>query len=639
MVDRAQDTSPKLLLGNAEKWPGTVAMRKKRFGIWKEYTWEDCLQKVKDFSLGLVHLGLRKGEPIAILGGKEPEWLWAEFGAQAAGAVTLGMYADLELSQIKAIAQHCPFKFAVAGDQEQVDKFLEIQEDHPSLQQIIYWDPRGLTTYSSDRLKSFVEVMNLGKAYDSASPGVFEKNVSAGKGDDCAAIYYTSGTTGMAKPAMLSHRALISSGEAFLEFNPTGHKENYFSDLPGAWIGEGILVTAAHLLRGVILNFAEGPETLQEDLREIGPEVVFYKPRQWEDLARIVQLKMRGTRGIKSRLYRNFLKRAYKQVERTGLDGLPGRFQEFLHALGDRIIFHPLRENFGLKKCKAGITTGSPISIDGFKFWKALGVRLKQAYVSTEAGFIAGHASSGEIHPDTMGQVNSRATVKIADTGEIVVKSPTLFSGYYGSPEKEQEILTSEWVHTGDAGFFNSEGELVFLDLLTDIGRKGEGPRFVPQLIEGRLRFSPYIKDAMVLGEQDWDFRTAIIILDFENLSKWAEDQKIKYMTLAELSEKEEVAGLIRGEIQRLGRRTAGEARIRKFVLLPREFQVHEGELTRMGKLRRRLVRERYAELIHALRSKVGRIRVKWAGESTGGKDTRMETELHIWSVDEGPND
>lgn len=637
MVEGLYDTFPKLLLRNSKTWPGAVAIRKKRLGIWKEFTWEDCLQTVKDFSLGLIHLGLQKGEPIAILGGKEPERVWAELAAQAAGAVTVGIYADLEPSQIKAIVRHCPFKFAVAGDQEQVDKFLENQKDSLPLQQIVYWDPRGLKNYPSDRLKSFAEIMNIGKAYGSGSPGVFEKNVSAGKGSDFAAIFYTSGTTGIAKPVMLSHQALISSGEAFLEFNPAGHKENYFSDLPAAWIGERILVTAAHLLAGVILNFAEEPETMQEDLREIGPEVVFYKPRQWENLARMIQLKMRGARGVRHLLYRTFLKRAYNQVERRGAEGPPGRFHASLLSLGNRVIFYPMREIFGLRKCKTGITTGSPISIDVFNFWKALGVRLKQVYVSTEAGFIAGHAL-GEIYPDTIGQVNNRATVKIADTGEIVVKSPGLFSGYYESPERKQEMLANEWFHTGDAGFFNAEGELVFLDLLTDVGRKGEGPKFVPQFIEGRLRFSPYIKDAMVLGGPGWDFGAAIIIVDFENLSKWAEDHKIKYMTLEELSQKEEVVHLIRGEIQRFDPRT-GEAKIRKFVLLQKEFQVQEGELTRMGKLKRRFVEERYSELIHALQSKAGRVQVKSAGESKEGKDTRMETELRIWSVDEGPND
>ena len=634
MLENGRDTFPKLFLHHFQKRPDGVAMRKKNFGIWKEYTWKECFQRVKYFSLGLIHLGLQPGDRVAIIGEKEPEWFWAEFSAQAAGAMIVGIYTDMVPSEIKYIAEQCAFKFALANDQEQVDKFLEMKKELPALQQVIYQDPRGLKNYDDPLLKSFEEVLELGRKVESAHPGVFEENVAKGRGEDCAAIYYTSGTAGLPKAAMVSHQALINSGKAFLEFNPTSHNENSFSHMPTAWVGEGMLATAGHLLSGVILNFAEEPETVQEDLREIAPEVVFYGPRQWEDLARMIQLKMRGAGPLNRLLYRIFVKVGYERVEWIEQKKGRGLFLGLLLALGDLLVFHPLRENLGLKKCKIAITAGSPISIDTFRFWTALGVGLKQVYGSTEAGFIAGHRS-GQIRSGTVGNISPLATVKISEAGEIWVKGPAIFTGYYQSPEKTQETLVDGWVHTGDAGFIDSQGQLVLLDRLSDVGHLSNGAQFIPQYIEGRLRFSPYIKDAMVLGGDEKDFLAVIITVDFENLGKWAEEHRIKYMTFAELSQQEEVARLIRADIQRLNQETPAGTRIKKFAVLHKEFHPNEGELTRTRKLKRRFVEALYAPLVNALYSETRGVEVEALVKYRDGRDEVMKTDIKIWPVDE----
>ena len=305
-----------------------------------------------------------------------------------------------------------------------------------------------------------------------------------------------------------------------------------------------------------------------------------------------------------------------------------------LLALGDLLVFHPLRENLGLKKCKTAITAGSPISIDAFRFWTALGVGLKQVYGSTEAGFIAGHRS-GQIRPGTVGSISPLATVKISEGGEIWVKGPAIFTGYYRSPEKTGETLVDGWVHTGDAGFIDPQGQLVLLDRLSDVGHLSNGAKFIPQYIEGRLRFSPYIKDAMVLGGGEKDFLAVIITVDFDNLGKWAEEHRIKYMTFAELSQQEEVARLIRADIQRLNQETPAETRIKKFALLHKEFHPNEGELTRTRKLRRRFVEERYAPLVNALYSETRGVEVEALVKYRDGRDGVMKTDIKIWPVDE----
>ncbi len=633
MVKDGCDTFPKLLLRNYERWPDFVAMRKKDFGIWREYTWKQCYENVKYFSLGLLSLGLQRGDKVAIIGENEPHWFWAQFAAQAANAIMTGIYTDMVPSEVKYIAEHSESKFAIANDQEQVDKFIQIKEQLPRLEKVVYWDPKGLRNYDYPFLISFEEVQELGKSYQSCSPGTFEKNVARGVGEDIAALYYTSGTTGLPKAGMVSHRALITSGNAFLEFNPSNHKDDFFSYMPAAWIGEGMFITSSHLVNGAILNFAEEPETVQEDLREIGPCIVSYGPRQWEDLARTIIVRMHEAHALSRFLYRICLKVGYKRAEILDEKLKTSPLWRFLIALSDLLIFRQLRENFGLKNCRIATTGSAAMSIDTFKFWSALGVRLKQLYGSTEAGFVAGHRSD-EIRFETLGNICSTSEVEISEEGEILVRGPAIFSGYHNDPKKTEETLIDGWVHTGDAGFIDKLGHLVFLDRLADLRHLSNGAKYAPQYIEGRLRFSPYIKDAMVLGGEKRDYISVILIIDFENVGKWAEDNHLSYTTFVDLSQKVEVAYLVRRGIQKLNEDLPTENRINKFSLLHKEFDPDEAELTRTRKLRRGFMEERYSELVNAIYEDKSGVDVEAQVKYQDGREAIIKTRLKIWSAD-----
>jgi long-chain acyl-CoA synthetase len=627
------DTFPKLLVNQYEKWPDNVAMRKKDFGIWMEYTWRDAYENVRYLSLCFLHLGLQRGDKVAIIGENEPEWFWAEFAAQAAGGILVGIYTDMVPAQVEFMFRHSDAVIAVANDQEQVDKFLEIRDKVPRLKKIIYWDPKGLRNYNDPLLLSYCDAIELGKSYEKSHPGAFETNLNMGSGDDIAALYYTSGTSGEPKAGMVSHRALIHSGRAFLEYNPLANTDNLFSYLPAAWIGEGMFATAAHLTGGVILNFAEEPETVQEDMREIGPTVASYGPRQWEDMARTIQVRIGEAAFINRLLYRVFLKVGYKRVDliEKGLKG--NLFWRFLIKLADILVFYPLKENFGLRTCRIATTGSAAMSVDTFRFWSALGVRLKQVYGSTEAGFVAGHRSE-EIYFETLGNITKCAQVKISAEQEILVRGPQIFSGYFRNPKKTEETIIDGWVHTSDAGFIEEKGHLVFLDRLSDMSTLSNGTKYAPQYIEGRLRFSPYIKDAMSLGEKR-DYIAVIIIIDFDNVGKWAEEHHINYTTFTDLSQKKEIAGLIAKDIRRVNEGFFQQTKVKKFVLLHKEFDPDEEELTRTRKIRRGFMEERYKDLVQAIYHGDPGIDIETQVKYRDGRQATMKTHIKIWTPEE----
>jgi long-chain acyl-CoA synthetase len=625
------DTFPKLLVSQYEKWPDNVAMRKKDFGIWKEYTWRDAYENVRYLSLCFLQLGLQRGDKVAVIGENEPEWFWAEFAAQAAGGILIGIYTDMVPAQVEFMFSHSEAIIAVANDQEQVDKFLEIRDKIPRLKKIIYWDPRGLRNYHDPLLLSYPEAIELGKSYEKRHPEAFEKNLSMGSADDIAALYYTSGTSGEPKAGMVSHRSLINSGKSFLDYNPLTKTDNLFSYLPAAWIGEGMFATAAHIVGAVVLNFAEEPETVQEDMREIGPTVTTYGPRQWEDMARRIQVRISEAASLNRLLYKMFLNVGYKRVDliEKGLKG--NLFWRLLIKMADLLVFYPLRENFGLRNCKIATTGSAAMSVDTFRFWSALGVRLKQVYGSTEAGFVAGHRSE-EIFFETLGNISTSAEVKISDEQEILVRGPQIYSGYFRNQKKTEETLIDGWVHTGDAGFIDKKGHLVFLDRLSDMSTLSNGTKYAPQYIEGRLRFSPYIKDAMSLGGEKRDYIAIIIIIDFENVGKWAEEQHINYTTFADLSQKKEIAGLIGKDIRRVNEGFSNETKVKKFVLLHKEFDPDEEELTRTRKIRRGFMEERYKELVEAIYRGDSGIDIETQVKYRDGRQATMKTHIRIWT-------
>ena len=629
------DTIPKLITHNYKKWNNRTAISIKNFGIWRRYSWKDCYEQVKYFSLGLTRLGLESGDVVCIIGDNEPEWFWGEFATQAAGGIATGIFVDSIPSEVKHIAEHSNAKFALVNDQEQTDKFLEIKDELPLLKKVIYWDPKGLRNYDDPILISFNEVIKMGGEYEETHPGLFEQRIEKGKGDDVAFIYYTSGTTGLPKGAMLTHQALITTAQGFVSRYPLSENDDLISNFPAAWVGDSYFATIPHLLTGARLNFPEEPETIAEDTREVGPNFVIYGPRQWEGLVSEIQVKMIDAHPLKRFAYNLFSPIGYRIADITLQGKTPNLFWRTLHYIGYVLLFRPLKDSLGLSKVRFAVTGSSVLSLDTFRLIHAMGVELRQNYASTEAGFISSHGK-GEIKFESVGRPVLGTEVRITDEGELLVRSDCMFSGYHKDPEKTAASLIGGWCHTGDAVHIDETGHLIFLDRLEHMGELSSGIKYAPQYIEGRLRFSPYIKDAMVIGGKDKEFVSAIINIDFAMVGKWAERNGIPYTTFVDLSQRQEVADLVQKDLVRVNGYLPEPARVRKFVLMHKEFDPDEAELTRTRKLRRDFMEHRYQELINTIYQGEQEINVKAPVTYRDGRTGIVTTSIKVRTVSEG---
>ncbi|OGO22955.1 MAG: AMP-binding protein [Chloroflexi bacterium RBG_16_50_9] len=596
----SSDTLPKIIRSNRQKWHSRTAMCMKKFGIWQRYTWNDYYENIKYLSLGLISLGLERGDVVCLIGDNEPEWFWGEFAVQAAGGIATGIFVDSIPSEVKYIAEHSDAKFAIVNDQEQADKFLSIKNELPLLKKVIYWDPKGLRNYDDPILISFDEVIKLGKEYDRANPQQFEENIIKGKGDDVAFLYYTSGTTGLPKGAILTHQALITTAQGFVRRYPLSDDDDLISNFPAAWVGDSFFATVPHLLTGARLNFPEEPETIAEDTREVGPNFVIYGPRQWESLVSEIQVKMMDANPLKRFCYNLLLPVGHKIADFKFRGKTPNIFWKVLHGIAYLALFRPLKDRLGLSKVRFGVTGSSVLSLDTFRLIHAIGIELRQCYASTEAGFISSHGK-GEIKFESIGRPALGTEVRITDTGELLVGSDCMFQGYHKDPQKTAITLVDGWCHTGDAVNIDEEGHLIFMDRLEHLGELRSGVKYAPQYIEGRLRFSPYIKDAMVIGGKDREFVSAIINMNFSMVGKWAERNRIPFTTFVDLSQKKEIADLVQRDLRRVNSYLPEPARVRRFVLMHKEFDPDEAELTRTRKLRREFMENRYKDLIKAI--------------------------------------
>jgi len=629
----SQDTIPKLILRNYKKWGQRSAMCMKNFGVWQRYSWSEYYEKVKYFSLGLISLGLEPGDVVCIIGDNEPEWFWGEFATQAAGGIVTGIFVDSIPSEVKYIAEHSGAKFAIVNDQEQTDKFLEIMDELPSLKKVIYWDPKGLRNYDDPILTSFTEVIKLGREYEQTHPGLFEQDVEKGKGSNTAFIYYTSGTTGLPKGAMLTHQALINTAHAFADRYPLNETDDLISNFPAAWVGDSFFATIPHLLSGARLNFPEEPETVAEDTREVGPNFVIYGPRQWESLVSDIQVKMFDAHPVKRFFYHLFLPVGYKISDIYFQGKKPNLFWRVLYRIAYLFLFRALKDQLGLNKVRFAVTGSSVLSLDTFRLIHAIGIELRQNYGSTEAGLISSHGK-GEIKFESVGRPAIGTEVRITDEGELLVRNNSLFNGYHKDSAKTTETLVDGWCHTGDAVNIDESGHLLFIDRLEHMGQLSSGIKYAPQYVEGRLRFSPYIKDAMVIGGKDKDFVSAILNMDFAMVGKWAERNRIPYTTFVDLSQKEEVANLVQKDLVRVNSYLPEAARVKRFVLLHKEFDADEAELTRTRKLRREFMEERYKDLISAIYSNGEEINVKAPVTYRDGRKGVVTTGIKVRNID-----
>ena len=635
MTAAPADTFPKLLARNAERLGARAALREKDLGIWRETSWRAYHDRVRDFSLGLVALGLSRGGKVAIVGDNRPEWVIAELAAQAAGAASVGIYQDSNLNEVAFVIDHCDARFVVAEDQEQVDKILDLIDQLPKVTHVIYSDPRGLRRYTHEKLLSFAQVEERGRALAQQRPGLFEENVARGTGSDLALICYTSGTTGQPKGAMLSFHNLLTMALSLHQVDPRKPGDEFVSFLPLAWIGEQMMSVATALAIGFTINFPEEPETALHDIREVGPHVLFAPPRIWEGLNSTVQVKIMDTTPLKRFLYERLMPVGYKVADLRLKHGRVPLAWRALYFVADLLLFRPLKDRLGLLRLRSGTTGGAALGPDVFRFFHAMGVRLKQIYGQTEISGISC------IHPDdaikfhTVGKPIPGTQVRISERGEILSRSPSVFLGYYKNDAATQETLSEGWLHSGDAGYLEDDGQLVVIDRLKDVLRLADGTQFSPQYIENRLKFSPYVKEAVVMG-QDRPYLTALLCIDSAVVGKWAERQKISYTTYTDLSAKPQVYDLLQKEIDRVNETLPAAARIRKFVLLYQELDADDEELTRTRKVRRGFVEERYRGIVAALYGDDERIAIDTTIRFQDGKTARIQANLSVRRLEAG---
>jgi len=630
-----ENTLPKLLKKNAEKYGDRkIAMRVKDRGIWQRFTWKDYYENVKYFSLGLVSLGMRRGDKISILGENKPEIFWAELGVQAAGGTMVGIFTDCTPPEVKFYVTDSDSTFVVAHDQEQVDKLLQIKDDLPLVKKVIYWDAKGLWSYEDPILISFPHMIQLGKEYEKSHPGLFEEYIENGKEEEIALICYTSGTTGLPKGAMISHRGLVAIAYAWRDVDHWSDNDRYVSFIPPGWIAEQAVGVAGQLVSGMEVNFPEEPETVQENIREIGPSILFFAPRLWENINRMIQAKITDTSALRRWIYHLLSPIGYKTAEYRSAKRTLGPFWKFLHHIAHWILFRPLRDRVGLSRIRCAYTAGSAVSPEILNYFQAIGVNIKQLYGGSEQGLVTIHLD-GEIKYETCGPPMPGVEIRLSPEGEILVKGDNIFSGYYKNLEATREKIRDGWYYTGDFGYIDDDRHLVVIDRMEDLKELMGGRKFSPQFAEIRLRFCPYIKDALVIGGEDKDYVTSIINIDLDNVGRWAEARRIPYTTFTDLSQKSEVIELIKKDIQRINKFLPEWSRIRKFVNLHKEFDADEAELTRTRKLRRTFVESRYSDLIMALYGKDREYNVEASITYRDGRKGVIKTAIQVNQVEE----
>jgi long-chain acyl-CoA synthetase len=636
------DTLPKLLMRNARKFAHEkIALREKEFGLWQSFTWQDYLEHVRYFCLGLVSLGLEKGDKIAIVGDNRPEWVFAEMAAQSAGAVPLGIYQDSTPKEVGYIIDHSDAKFVVAEDQEQVDKILELKDSIPKVIRVIYTDPKGMRSYQDEMLLDFTEVQALGRDLDTRKPELFKEMVERTMGNDMALIAYTSGTTGFPKGSMLSHNNMLRMAHNLIQVDPKFEDDEFVSFLPLPWIGEQMMGVASALLVGFTVNFPEEPETVTENRREIAPNVMFSPPMIWENLAASIQVRVMDASWLKRKAFDIALPIGYRMADSKFEKREPSLWLKLQYLWAYIFVFRALKDRLGFTNLRSASTGGAALGPDTFRFFHGLGVNLKQIYGQTEISGISCIHYDGDINFDSVGKPIPETEIVISDDGEILSKSPSVFLGYYKNDEATGETLKEGWLHSGDAGHFTEDGHLVVIDRVKDVMKMADGTMFSPQFIENKLKFSPYIKEAVCVGD-NLPYITAIINIDMPIVGKWAEKSRINYTTYTDLSAKREVYDFIEAEVLKVNRdlmRINEASIIKKFVLLYKELDADDDELTRTKKVRRGFIGERYREVIDAMYTDAADIPIDTTIKYQDGRTARIKTTVIIRQLEERKGD
>jgi long-chain acyl-CoA synthetase len=626
-------TIPKLFCERTKRYgKDKVAMREKEFGVWRPITWQDYLENVKHLALGLISLGLKDGDKVAMIGDNRPEGLWAEMATLCARGVAVWLFQDCLIEEVKYIIDHSDTKFLFGEGQEEVDKAISISDECPKLEKIIWDDPKGMRNYDRDDLISLKEVQRLGRELDRKEPRFFEEMINKGHGDEVALLFYTSGTTALPKGALLSHWNLLSMGKNLMSVDPCFDTDDFVSYLPFAWIGEQMMSISCGLQIGFTVNFPEEPETAQENIREIGPHVMFAPPRFYEQMTRTVQVKYLDASWMKRKCYELASKVGYHVADLEFQKKPLPWYWRGLYWLAYVGVQKKLKDHLGLSRVRNAYTGGAAMGPDHFRFFHALGVNLKQIYGQTEIAGISVVHRTGDIKFDTVGVPISETEVKITEEGEIVSKSPSVFLGYYKNPEATKKTLRDGWLYSGDRGFIDEDGHLVVFDRTKDVMTLRDGRPFSPQYLETRLKFSPYLRDAWVVGDKR-DYVTAVTCIDYSVVGKWADEKKLTYTSYPELSQKPEVFDLVEKQIGQANKDLPEVARVRKFVNLYKEFDADDDELTRTRKLRRAFVEKRYQDITEALYSDAEVVHIDTTITYEDGRKSHIKTDLHIRKV------
>ena len=602
------DTFPRLLQLHARQRPGATAIREKDLGIWQSWSWSQMLLEVEQIAAGLHQAGFQRGDHLAIVGENRPRLYFTMIAVQCLGGIPVPMYQDAVAPEMAFVFSNAEIKFAVVEDQEQVDKMLEVRETVPHLKRIIYEDPRGLRNYDQAGLASYEQIRALGEQFLKEHPTVIDDEIAKGRADEVAAMFYTSGTTGNPKGVVLGYSNLLAAGNAGAAMESLTHREEVLAYLPMAWIGQNIFSYTQWLVCGFTVNCPESAATVMADMREIGPTYYFAPPRVLEGLLTQVMIRMEDASAIKRRLFHYFMDVA-KRVGGRLLDKQPvGAGDRLLYSLGDWMVYAPLRNALGMSRIRVAYTAGEAIGPDLFTFYRSLGINLKQLYGSTETSVFVCVQPNGGVKPDTVGPPVSGVEIRLTDLGEILIRSPGLFREYYKSPDATREAKDDEgWFHTGDAGYFDAEGHLKIIDRAKDVGKLADGTLFAPKYLENKLKFFPTIKEAVAFGDRR-EMVCAFINIDMEAVGNWAERRSLPYTGYTDLASKPEVVELIREAVEKVNADLANDpklanAQIRRFIVLHKELDADDEELTRTRKVRRRFIQDKYSVLVDAMYS------------------------------------
>ena len=632
-----ESTFPWLLGARARERPEATALRWKRYGVWNRFTWREYHRLVRWAALGLYSLGIGRGDKAAFITSNRPSWPIYEVGAQSLGAATIGVYRDSLSDEVAYALGESDARIVLVEGQEQLDRVLEVL-DKTRVEKIIVDEAKGLHLYREklgDLIITFGDLLKTGRALDEQSPGLYNKLVSDLDPDDVAGLFTTSGTTGKPKLAMLTHRNLLAMAYQLNELDPVGEDWEYVSFLPPAWVGEQMMSIALHFIAGFRVNFPESEETLWRDFREIAPHFLFAPPRIWERIARDVMADIRDSDPVKRLAYRIAMWIGYRAARSRLRPGRtrPSTGWRILYYMAYWLALRSILDKKGLKRVRRAYTGGAMLGPDYFLYLHALGVNLKQIYGQTEVAGIAVVHPDNDVRADTVGKPLPETRITIGPGGEILIKSPAVMKGYYRNPEATRKTIDDDgWLHTGDVGEITRDGHLVIHDRAKEIITLSNGTRVAPQIVQNKLKFSPYIAEAAVIGDKR-PYLVAILNIDYPTVSRWAEHRGIAFTSYSDLSQKPEVLELLREEVSRANKALPREMRVRRFVSLFKEFHPDDGEMTRTRKLRRRVIEQRYSELIEAMYRGEDEALVRTEIRLEDGRRISVEKRVRIISV------